>query len=68
MRGSCEVESNLKNATLELCILDEVLTMKFPESIDAGWLVVDYPFVLVPGGGDDEAASTRPAKRPRVKK
>jgi hypothetical protein len=66
VRGSCEVESDLKNATLESCILDEVLTIKFPESIDKHWIVVDYPFVLVPVHDDDappSAAKSRTRKK-----
>jgi hypothetical protein len=67
VRGSCAVESDLKNATLEACILDEVGTMKFPESINEGWVVVAYPFVLRPAD-DDEPARPDQARRPRVKR
>ena len=65
VRGSCALDSDLKNTALEQCILDEVLTMKFPETIDQGVVVVEYPFVLVPKDDDDDAAPKPRPKRER---
>jgi hypothetical protein len=66
VRGSCAVDSELKDAALDRCILDHLLTMKFPASIDEGWTVVEYPFVLEPAD-DAEPEPPRPSKRPAAR-
>jgi hypothetical protein len=46
---SCVVESDLKEPRIDRCIVDTVLKWQFPKPIGGGWVIVDYPFVLVPG-------------------
>jgi hypothetical protein len=48
VRHSCVIESTLRNTTCERCIVDDLLKWEFPKPWGAGWVVVDYPFVLVP--------------------
>ena len=45
---TCVVNTTLNQTPAEACIVDEMLRWEFPKPIGGGWVVVDYPFVLVP--------------------
>jgi hypothetical protein len=74
VRGSCAVKSDLNDVTLELCILDELLTITSSELIDdgwvdQGWVNIEYPFVLLPGRDDGYAGTpTATPSRPPIRK
>jgi protein TonB len=43
---SCLVRSSMNDAAIDRCVVDRVLTWKFPARDAGGWLVVDHPFAF----------------------
>jgi len=59
---SCLASTTLDQPTAERCIVDEVLTWRFPKPADGGQVIVDYPWVLETRSDGDTTAAPAPKK------
>jgi TonB family protein len=46
--ASCVVSADLGAPSVDACLLDRVLTWRFPKPQGSGWVIVEYPFIFVP--------------------
>ncbi|HEY5089952.1 MAG TPA: AgmX/PglI C-terminal domain-containing protein [Polyangia bacterium] len=46
VRTSCLMSSELNAPSVDRCVLDRLLTWRFPAPNGGGWVVVSYPFAL----------------------
>ena len=46
VQTSCLVSSELGAASVDACVLERVLTWRFPAPDGGGWVIVTYPFVF----------------------
>jgi outer membrane biosynthesis protein TonB len=49
VESSCIADSTVKNPRIDRCIVDAILKWEFPRPIGGGWVLVEYPFRLIPG-------------------
>jgi hypothetical protein len=57
VESSCIADSTVKNPRIDRCIVDAILKWEFPRPIGGRWVLVEYPFRLIPG---DDNSDTPP--------
>lgn len=48
VQSSCAIETTVTDPAIDLCILNDILSWQFPLPQNGDWVVVEYPFVLLP--------------------